>query len=171
MRFLTLVLPLVAIVALPLAAKEPAAPATLMTKPGKLLFQDKFDQQPDKKDWRYGPGDWKIESGSLQGAERPADMHGAVLRHAMKFRDAILRYEFQLNGATATTLSVNDAKEHVCRVLLRPNGITARKDDHDHKGPDMSVDFETKQVKIGKGEWHVLVVELKGAEMVATLTS
>lgn len=153
----------------PVWSEEPAAPATLLTKPGKLLFHDKLDQQPDKKEWRQGPGDWKIENGALKGSERAADMHGAVLRHPMKFQDAIIRYEFQLNGTKATTLSVNDAKEHVCRVLLRPNGFSARKDDHDHQGPDKAVDFETKTVKISTGEWHTLVVELRGPEMVATL--
>lgn len=150
-------------------AAEPAPPATLLTKPGKLVFQDDLDHQPDKQAWRYGPGSWTVADGTLKGVERAEDKHGAVLRHAMTFRDAIIVYDFRFDGAKVTTLSINDAKGHVCRVLLRPNGFTVRKDDHDHDGPDKAVDFETKSIKLKPGEWHTLVIELRGTEMLATL--
>lgn len=144
-------------------------PNTVMTKPGKLLFRDDLNAQPDKKAWRYGPGSWTIADGALKGVEKAEDKHGAVLRRPQKFRDAIIHYDFKLDGAKGTTLSINDAKEHVCRVLLRSGAMVVRKDDHDHDGPDKAVEFETKQVPLKAGEWHTLVVELHGSEMLATL--
>lgn len=149
--------------------EAPSPPNTEMTKPGKLLFRDNLGVQPDKKEWRYGPGSWTIADRALKGVEKAEDKHGAVLRRPQKFRDAIIRYDFKLDGAKGTTLSINDAKEHVCRVLLRPGAMVVRKDDHDHDGPDKAVEFETKQVPLQAGEWHTLVVELHGSEMVATL--
>ncbi|TXT30174.1 MAG: Uncharacterized protein FD138_2330 [Planctomycetota bacterium] len=160
---------LISIATASFAEETASPPACVMAKPGKLLFRDDLKAQPDKRDWRYGPGTWTIAEGVLKGTEKAADKHGAVLRRPQKFRDAIIRYDFKLDGAKATTLSINDAKEHVCRVLLRPGAMTVRKDDHDHDGPDKAVEFETKQVPLKAGVWHTLVVEVQGAEMVATL--
>jgi hypothetical protein len=151
------------------AEDTPKPPSTVMTKPGKLVFQDDLRTQPSKQNWRYGPGSWTITDGSLTGIENVADKHGAVLRRPEKFRDAIIRYEFKIAGARTTTLSINDAKEHVCRVLLKPGSMALRKDDHDHDGPDQAVPFETLAVPLKAGQWHTLVVELQGPEMTATL--
>lgn len=151
------------------AADAPTPPATVMTKPGKLIFHDDLKAQPSKQDWRYGPGAWTVTDGALKGVEKAEDKHGAVIRRPEKFRDAIIRYDFKIDGAKTTTLSINDAKEHVCRVLLKPGSLAVRKDDHDHDGPDKAVPFETKAVPLKAGQWHTLVVELHGAEMTATL--
>ena len=150
-------------------AAEPSPPATLLTKPGKLLIHEDLSQLPAKGDWRYGPGAWTIEKGVLQGSERSADKHGAVLRRTLNHRDAVIQYEFRFDGAKATTLSINDAKEHVCRVMLNPKGFRVQKDDHDHAGPDKAVVFESKQLDIAAGQWHTLIVEMCGPDMVATL--
>jgi len=151
------------------AAAEPSPPATLLSTPGKLLFADELATQPDKKDWRYGPGDWTIADGALKGSERAADKHGAVLRHNLKDRDVVIRYDFRFDGAKGSTLSINDAKEHVCRVILSPKFIRAQKDDHDHAGPDTAVPFDTQKIDLKPGEWHTLVVEMVGPELVATV--
>lgn len=169
MRSFLLLLSVTLLTAAAFAEEAPSSPTTLMTKPGKLLFRDDLKTQPAKQEWRYGPGSWTVAEGALKGIEKAEDKHGAVLRRPQKFRDAIIRYEFKLDGAKVTTLSINDAKEHVCRVLLRPGTMIVRKDDHDHDGPDKAVEFETKQVPLKTGEWHTLTIELQGPEMVATL--
>ncbi len=144
-------------------------PSTVMVKPGKLIFRDEMKAMPDKQNWRQGPGSWTIADNALRGAERADDKHGAVLRHPAKFTNAIIRYDFKLDGAKMTTLSINDQKEHVCRVLIRPDEMSVRKDDHDHDGPDKAVLFETRKIPLKAGEWHTLVVELQGPEIVATI--
>lgn len=169
LRVVFFVIFLISVATISFAEDKIAPPVGIMTEPGRLLFRDDLKIQPSKQDWRYGPGTWTIVEGALKGVEKVEDKHGAVLRRPQTFRDAIIRYDFKLDGAKATTLSINDAKEHVCRVLLRPGAMTVRKDDHDHDGPDKPVEFETKQVPLKAGEWHTLVIELQGSELVATL--
>ena len=150
------------------AAEPPAPPKTLMTEPGKLLFSDDLSARPGPA-WRVAKGKWEPADGGLRGSELKADMHGAVMRHTMPFKNAVIQYSFRLDGARQTTLSINATKGHLCRVLVNADGFTVRKDDSDHTGPDRPVVFETKKTPIKPGTWHTLVVELYGKEMVATL--
>jgi hypothetical protein len=154
-------------VAMPLPADESTEP-TLMAERGKLLFADDLDAAPGAA-WRIGPGRWEAAGGALSGSERASDNHGAVIRHAMPFRDAVIRYSFRLDGARGTTLSINTAKAHLCRVLVDANSFSVRKDDADKQGPDKAVVFQTVKVPVAPGTWHTLVVELCGEEMLATL--
>jgi hypothetical protein len=143
-----------------------AEPKTLMTQRGKVLLTDDL-RQPLGADWIGKPGKWETVEGALQGSEVKADMHGAVRRRKLAFQNAVIQYDFRLLGARQTSLSINDAGGHVCRVIVRPNGFTVQKDDHDHAGPDKAVQFETKTVKFEPGKWYTLVVEVLGDEMVA----
>lgn len=150
------------------AADAPAEPKTLLAERGKLLLSDDLNAAPSKE-WHVAKGKWEAVDGAWHGEELPSDMHPAVVRHQLKFQNAIFQYSFKLDGARQTTLSINDQKEHLCRVLLRPNGFTVQKDDHDHDGPDKAVVFKNVTTPIKPGEWHTLVVEILGQEMVASL--
>jgi hypothetical protein len=143
-----------------------AAPETklLMTERGKLLFSDDLNQPPGKE-WIGKPGQWEIVDGALQGAERAADMHGAVRRHPIDFRDAVIQYDFRLLGARQSSLSLNSAAGHVARVLLRPNGFTVQRDAQ--KGGEKARVLETRSVALEPGRWYTLTLELLGDEMVA----
>ncbi len=152
------------------AAEPTAESKLLMTERGKLLFSDDFSQPLDKR-WRTGVGDWQVKDGELVGAERAADMHGAVARHAMPFKNVVIEYSFKFDGAKTTTLSINDAKEHVCRVRISPAAFIVQKDDHDHQGPDKAVVFGTQKVKLEPGQWHTVTVEILGNEMLGRLDS
>ena len=91
-----------------------------MCERGKLLFGDDFDK-PLGTAWRTAKGKWEVVGGAIQGSELKSDMHGAVTRHGMKLHDAVIQYSFKLEGARATTFSLNDATGHCCRVL---SGLT-----------------------------------------------
>jgi hypothetical protein len=54
-------------------------------------------------------------------------------------------------------------------VLITAEGFTARKDDHDHAGPDKAAVLQAVKSPIRTGEWHTLVVEINGAEFLARL--
>jgi len=151
-----------------LAADDSNEPKTLLAERGKLLLSDDLNAAPSK-DWHVAKGKWEPVDGSLQGQELPADNHPGVMRHELKFQDAIFQYSFKLDGAKQTTLSINDAKEHLCRVLIRPDGFTVQKDSHDHGVSDKAVVFKTIATPIKPGEWHTLVVEILGQEMLASL--
>jgi hypothetical protein len=151
------------------AASAADAPKTLLAEPGKLLLSDDLTTAPDGKDWRAAKGKWEVEEGVLSGAEKPEDKHGAVTRRALAFENAVIQYEVRLDGAKMTTLSINDAKEHMCRVLLNPTGFTVQKDDHDHDGPDKAVVFGRQNIPLKTGEWHTVVLEIVGDTMLATV--
>lgn len=166
-------LPLLALAALPAAARDPLAPAgvpaTKMLVPGKSLLADDL-AGPLGKEWKVAKGKWDAGGGAVRVAELPADMHGAVARRDVPLKAAVVAYEFKLDGAKQTTLSVNGPKGHVCRVLVRPTGVTVQKDDQDGKaGDDKAVPLATAATPVAAGEWHTLVVEVRGADLLATL--
>lgn len=144
-------------------------PKTLLSERGKELLADDFSKHPDATTWHMPKGKWEIADGALKGAEIPDDKHGAVMRRTLAFKDAVFQFDFKLDGAKGISLSINDAKEHVCRVLMSPAGFRAQKDDHDHDGPDKAVPFEQKAVKLNDGQWHTMVVEILGDTLAATL--
>ncbi|PQO40137.1 family 16 glycoside hydrolase [Blastopirellula marina] len=145
-----------------------AAPETLMCEPGKLLFSDTFAAGPAKA-WRVPKGKWVAVDGATQGTELKEDMHGAVVRTNVPARNMVIAYSFKLDGAKATTLSVNDAKGHNSRVIINANGFSVRKDDHDHAGPDKAELLQAVKTKIAPGVWHTLTVEINGPEFLARL--
>lgn len=151
-----------------LAADQGPALKPLMTKPGKLMFSDDFSAGLGKK-WHAAKGKWEATDGVVQAKELKEDHHGAVARTQLKFHDAIIEYSFKLQGSRMTTFSVNDTKEHLCRVLINPAGFTVQKDDHDHDGPDKAVVFERYPMKIEAGRWHTVLIEIKGPEMLAKI--
>ncbi len=153
-------------------AEEAAQPAeeleTLMCERGKLLLSDNFNKGPAKA-WRVLKGKWETADGATRGAELKADMHGAVIRANLPFRNAVIQYSFMLQGAKTTTFSINDAKGHNSRVVINAGGFTARKDDHDHAGPDQAVVLQRVKRPISEGRWHTLVIEVNGPEFLARL--
>jgi hypothetical protein len=150
-------------------AADPPAPDVRMAAPGKLLFDDPLSA-PLGKDWKVGKGKWEVSDGAVRGAEVKADMHGAVARHDLKARDAVVAFSFKLDGAKVISLSLNGAKGHVSRVRVTPTALSVQKDDQDGKnGPDTGAVLDTVPTTVKPGEWHTLVVELRGPDILATL--
>jgi len=133
----------------------------------ELLFESSLAEVGPP--WRKGKGEWVPAEGGIKGSELPADQHGAVLRYPLAYRDTVIEFSFRLDGAKAISLSVNDAKEHVCRLSINAQGFQARKDDHDHDGPDKAVPFDRVALKLDDGQWHRATVELVGEQMVCTI--
>jgi hypothetical protein len=158
-----------------LIASAPAAepgdvppPQTLMIQPGKLLLADDFASIHGA--WKLAKGKWEVAGGKFRGAELTADMHGAVARRDVPMKDVVIQYSFKLDGARKTTLSLNAAKGHICRVLIDSKGFTVQKDDQDgKKGDDKAARLDTVEVELKPGQWHTLVVELRGPDILATL--
>ncbi len=144
-------------------------PKTLLSERGKELLADDFSKQPDKAVWKIAKGKWEAIDGATKASEIKDDKHPGVIRHALAFKDAVFQFDFKFDGGKVTTLSINDAKEHVCRVLMTPTGFRAQKDDHDHDGPDKALPFAQKAVKLDDGQWHTMVVEILGDSIAATL--
>ncbi len=159
------------ILAAALSAAEPTATtpaATHMVERGKVLFHDDLTTKPGPA-WKVGKGRWEVVDGALRGSELKADMHGAVMRHAQNFRNAVVQYSFKLDGCRQTTFSVNATKGHLCRCVINANGFAVQKDSSDHGATDKPAVLERKAVAIKPGVWHTIVIELQGKEMLACL--
>ncbi len=153
------------------SAADPTGPvpATVMLQPGKLLISDDL-AAPMSKEWKVAKGKWEVIEGAIHSSELLADKHGAVARRSLPMKDAIIAYSFKIDGAKKTTLSLNAAKGHLCRVLLDTRGVTVQKDDQDgKKGPDKPMPLDTAKADIRPGQWHTLVVELHGPDILATV--
>ncbi len=161
-----------AIAGLSAGAADPAAPAapqTVMLIPGKLLLNDPLGTA-FSSDWKVAKGRWEAVDGAMRGAEIKEDMHGAVARRNLELKDAVIAFSFKLDGTKMISLSLNGAKGHISRVRIAPNGVTVQKDDQDgKKGDDKAAVLNTAAVTIEPGKWHTMVVELRGADILATL--
>ena len=119
-----------------LAAAENSTPAADAQAGWKLLYSEDFSSSASP-DWHLNHGTWKTVDGGWQGAEEQADKHAAAARHEFKFTDAVVEFDFKLDGAKMVQLSINDAKAHLCRLQILPTSFRVMKDDHDGPtGPD-----------------------------------
>ena len=165
---LCLALPVFLLATLAAGAGEPkTAPATLMLTPGKLLVDEPLNM-PLGKSWFAKPGKWEIVDGVLRGSERTEDMHGAVRRREVKFSSAVVEFSFKLDGARLTTLSMNAEKGHVCRVKISADGFSVVRD-ADKVKAEKPVVLDKRDVKIAPKEWHTMVVEMSGKDILARL--
>ena len=166
---MNLSLRLLALLALvsPLRAAE--APATLLAQPDKEIVAGALTKEAAAAEWKIAKGKWERTAEGIRVEELPADNHGAAGRVQTKLRDFVAAFEFRLDGARSVSLSINDAKEHVARVLITPTSLRIQKDDHDHAGPDKSVIFLNQAQAFEAGTWHRVVLEMVGDTMVATI--
>lgn len=151
----------------PVEAQTKDAPITWMLKPGKTLLSDDLNQ-PFSKDWNEGKGKWEVIDGVMRGSELKSDEHGAVKRRSVKFNSAVIAFAFRLDGAKTISLSINAAKGHMCRVKINNKGFSLVRDKDKQKNEKAAV-LDSCVVAIGKGEWHTMVIELHGKELLARM--
>ena len=150
-------------------AADPAPPQTRIAQIDRLVLSDSFTGSALAKEWKAAKGKWEITDGTLRGSELKSDSHGAVLRTPFKLKDLVIAYDVKLDGAKATTLSINGPKDHLARIIIAPNRFVVQRDDQDHEGPDKAVVFLNKAMEIAPGTWHTVVLEMVGDKMVGTL--
>ena len=149
--------------ALSTALHVSAAAKPLLAIPGKVIYESKLDTAPGEP-WKSPKGKWELLDGVLRGAEKPEDKHGAVTRLPNKLGDFVIEYEFKFEGARATSLSINAAKDHMARIMITPTAVTIQKDDNDHDGPDKAVVFARFATELAPG-WHKVRMEMVGDTM------
>src|SRR3954466_15196659 len=105
------------------ARADTAALKPLMTTPGAVLVDDSFASAVPKS-WRGNIGRWEVVDGVIRGTEKKEQNHQAALRRPVAFTNAIIAFSFRLGEARQISLSINDAKEHVCRLIINSRGFT-----------------------------------------------
>ena len=180
-------------------AAQAEEPATLMTMRGKLLVTEDFAKVPASftgkpvgfasgfSGWRYNSsatggkgGRWEIAKGEFRGIETPGANHPATASFGLTFQDVIIQCEVRLNevpgeGRKYRSLFVKatDAKDYVISLSLGQGGLFLTPYDADKINP------ATKQREKGTtqkrltpvklNEWHTVVLEIQGDEVVGTL--
>src|SRR5206468_3467652 len=106
--------------------KAPPEPKNWMCKKGELLWEEKWEGSELPKDWYKGKGNWVVESGTLKGAEVPADAHHAYTSRKVTEPNAILQFSFKLDGAKWMG-GFFDGKEHVSALSLNADAFSIKK--------------------------------------------
>ena len=172
-------------------------PKTVMTTRGKLLVSEDFAQPiapfegktngfaSGFSGWCYRPGPtkrntWKVADGVLTGIESAEAHHPATLSYGVDFKDVIIQCEVRLDDVPAEGrlyrslfVKATDARDYVCGVFMGPGGLTAM------AYSDTRINPATKQrdkeppariaATVKLNEWHTVLLEIKGDEMVGTL--
>jgi hypothetical protein len=181
------------------AAKAEDLPQTLLAIRGKLLVSEDFAKPLAPLEgkpigfasgftgWRYNPGPgtgksgrWELAGGEFKGIESPDAHHPATASFGFKFKDAIIQCDVRLNdvpdeGRKYRSLFVKatDAKDYVISLSVGLGGLFLTPYSAERLNPTTKQrDYEpvTKMLKpIKLGEWHTVVLEIEGDEVVGTL--
>ena len=147
--------------------KAPPEPKTWMTKKGELLWEEKWEGTDWPKDWNKGKGNWQVDSGQLKSAELPADAHQAYASHPVKEINAVIQFSFKFDGAKGLG-AFFDGKEHVSALSFGADSFSIRK--MSGIGPTTkSTEIDSSKAKLNDGNWHTVVWEIYGSEIVATI--
>lgn len=174
-------------------------PNTLMTTRGKLLLSEDFAKPlapftgkpvgfaSGFSGWKYnaGPGTgksgrWVLEDGAFTGVESPDAHHPATASYGVQFKDAIIQCEVRLNDVPAEGrqyrslfVKATDAKDYVISLSVGQGGLFLTPYDADKINPDTKQRDKGPVSKvlttIKLNEWHTVVLEIKGDEVVGTL--
>ncbi len=182
-----------------IANADDSLPRTLMTERGKLLVSEDFTKLPTlSKDkplnfasgfngWIYTSGSavgrsgrWELCGDAFRGIENPEAHHPATASYGIRFQDAIIQCEMKLGEAPARgmpdpylQIKATDAKDYVCVLTFSQSGLAGKPFDDAHIDPATKQRAEGSATKlrqpIKSDEWHTVVMEIKGEEIVGTL--
>lgn len=174
-------------------------PDTLMTTRGRLLASEDFAAPPAPftgrppgfasgfSGWRYNSGSsggksgrWEVANGEFRGIESPGANHPATASFGMPFQNVIIQCEVRLNdvpeeGRKYRSLFVKatDAKDYVISLSLGQGGLFLTPYDADKINPATKQREKGATVKLLRpvklNEWHTVVLEIQGDEVVGTL--
>ena len=178
---------------------EESLPLTLMTTRGKLLASEDFAQAPPPftgkpagfasgfTGWRYNSsatggkgGRWEIEKGEFRGIETPGANHPATASFGIPFQNVIIQCEVRLNDVPdegrkyrSLFLKATDSKDYVISLSLGQGGLFLTPYDADKINPATKQREKGTTVKLLRpiklNEWHAVVLEIYGNEVVGTL--
>jgi hypothetical protein len=190
---------LVLLSAATLAYGEEIMPPTLMTTRGKLLASEDFSHAPPPftgkpvgfasgfTGWRYNSsatggkgGRWEIAKGEFRGIETPGANHPATASFGIPFQNVIIQCEVRLNDVPdegrkyrSLFLKATDAKDYVISLSLDQGGLFLTPYDADKIHPATKQREKGTTAKlltpIKLNEWHTVVLEIQGDEVVGTL--
>lgn len=194
--FLPLPIVLLTLLSCAFAHGEDALPKTLMTTRGKLLVSEDFAGPlaplvgapkgfaSGFTGWRHNgslrSGHFDVVNGVFQGRENPEAHHPATASLGVTYKDAIIQCELALDDIPAIAgrgryaqVKATDEKDYVCALSVGQGGMSARIFDSTEINPVSKQRKERPAAQLAApvklGEWHTVVLEIKGDEAVGTL--
>ncbi|MDG1894792.1 MAG: DUF1080 domain-containing protein [Fuerstiella sp.] len=138
----------------------------LNSNAGTPVFEDSFERESLGDRWQVPINSFSIRNGHLLGQEDPQRGHGAVVRAAVPFRNAVIRFAFRFTDGKNFNLVINDRScksvhaGHICRVSFSPARVRIA-DDKD--GFMKNEIFDIRQDETRRAEVQKL---LKGRDVV-----
>lgn len=144
-----------------------AAALPHLSERGKLLYKDDFSTVDPG--WTGKLGKWDIVDGAARITELPDDKHAAVRRHPLAYHDATFEFSFRLDGARGIALSINNKGGHVCRLSISSALMVLQTDKPNAKSDLKPERLANAKISIAPGDWHKVIVEVKGPRITAVL--
>lgn len=158
---------------------------------GKAIFQDEFSKAEMNPAWRSSIPAFRIEAGVLKGSQERDD-HGAVIRAAAPFKDAVIEFSFRLEGSNTFNAVADDRAHkgshagHIFRVAVAPKQIRLGDDKEGvmrndifemRKDPQRKAEAEkllagrseAVAVSLEQGRWYRMAIEIVGDQMRVSL--
>ena len=178
----------------------PADKLPVLSRPGKLLFEDDFSRTEMPPKWRLGKGFWEIHNGTVVAAENPEDHHGAYayVEPRFPYKDIVAEFDFKFDGSTGCHFMMEDSNYkgahagHIIRATITPTTANVadskfggmKNEIHDKmKDPSTTEDEKKKlqesikdksatyKIALDVTKWHQGRVEVVGDEMLLTVDS
>jgi len=150
-------------------APAPTPPATLLAQPDRLVGADDMTKGATASLWKVSKGRWERNDLGTTGAELPNDKHNAILRLPVKLDAFVVAFDVRLDGTASFAFTINNAKEHLARVLVAPTYVSLRRDDYDGDGPAKAFTLFTQPTANDPGTWHTVVFEMVGDTVALTV--
>ena len=136
--------------------------------------------------WRVMNGTWTQVDGGIRGIVKPKVYPAATLHLPLVYQDAIIQVEVRLDDIPLDDPPKHDSNSagvvlregnaaHIGSVRLGKGSFSAGKDktkSREVKGvvvTDEEVVFGKQTMPIKPGEWHTILIEVRGEEMLSSL--
>lgn len=159
-----------------LVVQAQALEPVLLTK-GAPAFAADFSRQP-KEGWKAYFGEWKAKDGVLHARQLDADKHIASAHQTLEMQDGIFQVRFRLVGKgkgfdftfrhKPGSLKKKDGR--LISVMVTPTKVWIRKHrDRGNPREDPDEDLAKATHKFAPGQWHTLLFEKRGNDVVAQI--
>ena len=152
-----------------------AGPSPTLGKKGKLLLEEKFEDDALPKGWNRNTGVLSVGGGVLHASQLASDNHIGAFRKMLPLQDCAIQLDFKFSGATAFQVGFDPApgelkkKGHLFSLAITTEGwtLTEHLDKADPKSKN--VVHGKSATKFAPGQWFTLLLEVKGNDVVARI--
>jgi len=152
-------------------AEKDADIRPLLAQPAKPAPKETFDAGKLPKGWVVNKGDFSVKEGLIVGWEKKEDKHAAVLTMQKPFKNAIVRFSFNRDGATNFNVSLNHPKGHLFRVVIGEESLTIIKDKDVKDAASKPLVLAKADGSIPSGKWHTVLLEIVGDKVAVQIDS